>query len=60
MQTQQVTKVKLKRYNMAVHIYEFKIIVDGVEQTKNIKAESEEEAKQQLPADCEIISIDIY
>lgn len=45
--------------NMTVNIYEFKIILDGVEQTKNIKAESEEEAQLQLPADCEIISVDV-
>jgi hypothetical protein len=44
---------------MTVHIYEFKIMVDGVEQAESVKAESEEEAKLQLPANCEIISVDI-
>jgi hypothetical protein len=44
---------------MAVHIYEFKIIVDGIEQIKNVKAESEEEAQLMLPEGCEIISVDI-
>jgi hypothetical protein len=44
---------------MTVHIYEFKIIVDGIEQTENVKAESEEEAQLKLPEGCEIISVNI-
>jgi hypothetical protein len=44
---------------MTVHIYEFKIIVDDIEQTENVKAESEEEAQLMLPEGCEIISVNI-
>ena len=44
---------------MTVQIYEFKIVVDGVEQIENIKAESEEEALLELPNGCEILSVNI-